>query len=310
MTLQRQKEILISIFVVLYSALFFLGFRLLLGGLNGWSVSATIIMALGAWLWCALMVSATAFVTNRTGMNIIVAVVPPLLLILFSLFSLASLIGALIVFFILLGMQKKMNGELNSRVSLKVIPVFYYPTRLAIFALLVAIITLSFPVLIQSFTNDRVAIPSQTVAFILRPFEPVIANMVPGYKTEATISQIIDAQIANQGLGSVPPELIAPQKASAIQQFGKQFGVALTGRETLSDIVAAWVNRYIQQIVSQNKFIAAGAVMAIAFLAVRAIVPIIAWPALLLIRLFLYIAQRIGLITLLKTQVTVERISL
>ena len=65
MTLQRQKELLIGVFVTLYSALFFLGFQLVVNRISSWSPFLVVVISIGALVWCALMAFAPSFLVER-----------------------------------------------------------------------------------------------------------------------------------------------------------------------------------------------------------------------------------------------------
>jgi hypothetical protein len=316
MTLQRQKELLIATFVALYSVLLFLGFQLFVSRATSWSTPVVIIIAIGSLIWCALMTCATAFVVNRSGSNILTCAIPPILLLILGVFRLDVAIGAIVVFVILIAVQRRLSWELNSRVNVHVIPVFSVATRHVIVALLISLITLSLPTLAQSFDRNQISIPPKTVATLISPFEGVIQNLLPGYTTGSTIDQMIDRQLRNQ-LSSipgaeavVPAELLSSQRATIRQEFSKQFGMPITGQETLADVLANIVNKYLRQMAAENRFVAIGFIIALTLVTVRIAVPVLVWPALFLIRIILRLSEQIGLITILRTQVTVERMSL
>lgn len=309
MTLQRQKELLIAVFVSLYSLLFFLGFQLVVNQSNIWGTPAAIIIGVGALIWCALMTCATAYVVNRSGSNVIVAAIAPILIYLISRLRLDALIGSVVVFAILIGVQRRLSWELSSRVNVHVIPVFSGATRLTIYALLVSLITLTVPALAESFDNNRIAIPPQYIATVISPMESVIKGMLPGYSSGSTIDEMIDEQLRAQAPNATPAELAAG-RALIRPEFSRRFGVNVTGRETLPDILAGTINKYLRQLAQDNRLIAIGFLIALTFLTVRVFVPLLVWPALFLINIFLRLSEQIGLITILKTQVTVERISL
>ena len=309
MTLQRQKELLIGVFVTLYSALFFLGFQLVVNRISSWSPFLVVVISIGALVWCALMACATSFVVNRSGSSVIVAALPALLLLFLGFLRLDSLIGASVVFLVLMGVQRKISWELNTRVNVHVIPVYYSAVRYVVFALLISLITLSIPSLLTSFDNNSIAVPADTFKLIIRPFESVIAGYLPGYTTDSTIDEIITRQLKSQY-----PDLSAPEinlaKPAVRQEFAKQFGTQLSGRETLADISAGWINKRLRQMAGDNRQVAVVFVIGVTFVAVRIIVPIIIWPVLFLVSIILRLSEQIGLITILRTQVTVERMSL
>lgn len=315
MTLQRQKEILIAVFVALYSVLFFLGFQLIITRATIWSLWAAVTLIIGSLIWCALITCATAFVVNRSGSNIFTCAIPSILLLGLGFFRLDVAVGAIVVFLMLLMVQRRLSWELSSRVNVHVIPVFSAATRQVIFALLISLITLSLPTLAKSFDNNQIAVPPSLIASLTAPFESLIQGLLPGYTNGSTIDQIIDRQLQNQlsslpGEALIPAQVIASQRTAIRQEFSRQFSMTLTGRETLPDILAGTMNKYLRQMAQENRLIAIIFVIALTFVTVRVIVPVVVWPTLFLIRIFLRLSEQIGLITILRTQVTVERISL
>lgn len=312
MTIQRQKEILIAVFVVLYSLLFFMGVVLYSGLGESRTTMATIVFAVGALLWCALMVTATAMATNRSGTNGIILAVPPLLLIILGKFTLDAIIGAILVVLLLLALQRKVSWEVNNHINFRVIRVLYESVRLGLYILLVVVITLSLPSIIKTFKNDQDVIPAKYIAAVSQPLEPVISRWLPGYKTDSTVDDMINFQLERQsgGLISANNPVVAAQKAEVRTQLGRQFGVTLTGRETVSDITSRVVNGYIFRLSQQNHYLAVGLVIIATFIAMRVVVPILIWPVLLVIKGFFYLANRIGLISIIKTTVEAERFTL
>lgn len=312
MTIQRQKEILIAVFVVLYSVLFFMGVVLYSGLGDNRTALATILFAAGGLIWTALMVTATAMAINRSGTNGIILTIPPLLLIILGKFTLDAMIGAILVVLLLLVLQRKVSWEVNNHIRFRITGVLYESARLGLYTLLVVVITLSLPNIIKTFKNDQDVIPAKYVTAVSQPLEPIIARWLPGYKTDSTIDGMINSQLERQAGGIIPVTnpLVAAQKAEIRNQLGRQFGVALTGRETVSDITSRVINGYIFKLTQQNHYLTVGVVIIVTFVAMRVLVPILIWPILLVIKGFFYLANRIGLISFVKTTVEAERFTL
>lgn len=312
MTIQRQKEILIAVFVVLYSVLFFMGVVLYSGLGDNRTALATILFAAGGLIWTALIVTATAMAINRSGTNGIILTIPPLLLIILGKFTLDAMIGATLVVLLLLVLQHKVSWEVNNHIRFRITSVLYESVRLGLYILLVVVITLSLPSVIQGFKNDQDVIPAKYIAAVSQPLEPVISRWLPEYKTNSTVDDMINVQLDRQAGGIIPVTnpLLAAQKAEIRNQLGRQFGVTLTGRETVSDVTSRVVNRYIFKLTQQNHYLTVGVVIIATFIATRVVVPILIWPVLLVIRMFFYLANRIGLISIIKTTVEAERFTL
>lgn len=312
MTIQRQKEILISVFVVLYSLLFFMGVVLYSGlGVNR-TGAATAALTAGALLWCALIVTATAMAVNRSGTSGIIVGIPPLLLVILGKFTLDAFVGAVLAALLLLALQRKITWEVNNHIRFRVTTVLYESVRLAIYTLLVAVITLSLPSIIQGFKSDHDVIPAKYFTVASRPLEPIIARWLPGYQTDNTIDQVIAAQVEQQtgGLVSADNPLLAGQIAAGREQFARQFGVSVRGDETISAVATRLLNDYIYALTQKNRYFTAAIVIIVTFIAMRVIVPILIWPVLAVIKGFFYVANRIGLVSFIKTTVEAERFTL
>lgn len=313
MSIERKKEVLIAIFVTLYTLLFFLGTILYAAPTDSPRLIMThIVMVFGALIWAALMVCATAFVTHRSGSNLIIALLPPIILIALSRLSLDSIIGALILFGILLILQRRLNWELTTRVKLQIVPIFYNSTRLALYALLVVLIALSIPIIIRQVETVQAIIPASYVSTTLRPLESIIAGMLPGYATNQTVDELIEASFKKQ-TSNLPFDDIGisqSQKVTARNELSQQYGMTLTGQETLADIIANVLNTNIQRLAQENRLFTVGLFILLAFLTTKTVIPLLIWPTLGFVRMFLYIAIRIGLISTIKTQVEVDRFTL
>ncbi len=310
MTLQRKKEIGIVSFVGLYTVLFFLLVAVLINDHQQWVSLTGMLVGLAGLGWVALMGTAMAFLFQRPNINIVLIAIPCVAVIFIGLFSLESLIGAALLAVFLLVAKRALTRDIESRVQFRVNSVFYWPTKIIIVGLIVSVITLTLPELRARLTAGELSLPLKTVEAVIEPVTPLISRLIPDYHAAATVDDIINAQLARQS-GSVapPPNLSQEQREVLRAQLAQQLGVELSGNETLARLLAVQANQYVQQLANQPGLVVLALLVA-AFLALRAIVPPLAWLVLSIAALLVYVSERVGLISLLKTQVTVERLSL
>lgn len=310
MTLQRKKEIGISIFLVLYSIIFFFGFTVMVEREVAFNSPGSIVVAIAGLFWVAFMSSGLAFITTRAGTNYLLALLPALVVLLAG-FSVASIVGAIMVVLMLFAAQKRLQMEIQTRVKANVTPIFYGATKLIAWAGLLALISLAFPQVSKDFSDDQIAIPEKYIASAVKPIEPLVANFLPGYQPGSTVDGLVDAQLASQQ-AELPPGAVFPPDAHStlLREFSKSIGQDLTGRETMATIVTNVINNFLRNLTQQSNIVFSLLLIGISLLAVRAIIPFLVWPAMLLIMGIIKLSTQTGLIGIVKTQITVDRMTL
>lgn len=298
-------------FTTVYSLAFFLVMRLLIESGQAWSILFMAVAVVGSLIWTAILASAVAFTANRTGTSILLLILPPLTLLTAAPLSMAALIGMLFVAASVFTAQQAIQQEIKSRVMFKVAPIFRGGIRILIFGLVVAIIVITVPLSRDAGRNSTLHVPDKYIAAILIPASPIIRNFIPNYTNQTTINDIIDAQV-NQQIKSLPEgvELLPGQRDRARIELSRQLGINLAGSETVPHIAAAFINKHIEGLADGNRIIVIVAVVAIALLLFRTLAHVMVWPTLGLVAILVDVARRIGLISIIKTQVTVERMHL
>ncbi len=310
MTLQRQKELTIVGFASLYSLLYFLLVALLLRGQSSSTVFSIVIIVAGL-LWVAIMASALAFASRRLGVSMSLTVIPALAVMIVGRVSLEAIIGGiLLAVFILIG-RSVMARDMESRIKFAIRPMFWSGSKALLFGLLVVITTLALPVVTTSVQGGEIRVPRAYVNTVLRPASPIIEKYLPQYTPDTTVNQIIAAQIAQQTL-ELPPGIPYPpdQHAQILKELSRQLGVPLGGHETIPDLVANWINVRLQRLAEQNGILLVIILVVLVLLTLRALIPLLMLPVIMFIKILVYISQRIGLVALMKTQVTIERLHL
>lgn len=310
MTLQRQKELIIVGIASLYSLFYFMLVALLLRG-QAVSTVFGIVVAVAGLLWVAVIAAALAFASRRLGVSMALAIIPAVVVILVGRVSIEAIIGGiLLAAFILIG-RSVVAKDMENRLKFAVRPIFWSGSRVLLFGLLVAIITLALPIVTTNIRGGEVGISRAYTDTLLRPAAPLIEKYIPQYTPDKTVNQIISAQIAEQG-EELPPGYTLPpdQHAQVLEELSKQLGIPLIGNETIPDIVAAWINVRIQRLANQNSILLVIILVVLVLLTLRALIPLLLLPVILFVKTLVYISERIGLVALMKTQVTIERLHL
>lgn len=308
MTLQRKKEIGVVALTVIYSALFWLGVGqfLRLAPLPGWLPLVLVTMA--ALLWVVL-VDFTFMITPLLASTAAVIAVSGLVVALTGGFTVAALAGAALLMVFLATAKQLIRREVGTRVRYSTSQIFFAGSRLTLLGLVMAMAGLFLPHLSESIFAERIAVPEEYVSWAVRPLDPFIARLFPGFNQAQTVDELIDAQLAQQlPAGTVVPE---GQRAALRAELARQLGAgALAGNETFSQLAAERFNAAMRDIAQRSPFVLALAFIIIMLLAFKALLPFLAWPVIGGLAILMLLARVIGLTYLVRTEATVERITL
>lgn len=311
MTLQRKKEIGIVVFVALYTFLFFLLIAVLLAGQRVQASALSVVAIVGGLLWTALMATALAFLGTRPAARYILALLPALTLVVLGQITAAAFAGAFLLFVILLAAEWMIRVEVSGRVTFQVLRIFRSGASLLLMGFLISLIALSFPAVREDIKQGDVGIPQAYVDTVVKPATPLIAQYVEGFTPESTVNDLINVQIAKQTAQLPPGYTISPdERQRVLTSLSDQFGIPIQGNETVPIIATEVINQYLQNIANGSGPFVIVILIVIAALALRALVGLLVWPALVLIAALVHFSDRIGLIVRVKTQAVVERIHL
>jgi len=306
----HKKVISLGTVSALYSVLFFLIAALLMSDPDGISLPFIAIFAGAALVWCALMSCVMAFMADNAALGAVMALVAALPLVLISR-SLPGIVGAIMVMITLIVSRSLFAYEVNSRVAFSTRSIFWRGTKIVILGLSIALTALAFPLVKNGVQSGNIVLPVSYVASVTKPLTPLLSNYFPGYSSTSTVDQIIAAQIAEQVKDLPPGFTVDSGQTERIKaDLGRRLGVDLRGNETVAVIVANYVNNYVQKLAEGDGVVMIAVLIVITLLALRAVIPVLAWPTLAIIAAIIYLAQRIGLIVVLRTQVTIERMRL
>lgn len=307
MTLQRKKEIGVVAITCIYSAIFWLGLGQFLRLAPLASVGPLILVVLAAVVWVVL-IDFTLMITPLLASTVVVALFSGAMVAVTGL-SVAAAIGAVLLMIFLATAKQLIMREVGSRVRYSTTQFFYASSRLTLLGLIIAVASLSLPHLSESIFQEQVAIPEDYLAWAARPFDPIVARLFPGFSQNSTVDDLLNAQLASQ----LPPGVTVPegQKVALRAELARQLGAGtLSGRETFSQLAAQRLNVALKDLAARSPFILALAFIIIIFLALKALLPLLAWPVLGGLALLMMLARTIGLTYLVRTEATIERLTL
>lgn len=311
MTLQRKKEIGIVVLVTLYTFLFFLLVAVMIGGEAAGVSAVTIVAAIGGLLWVAFMACALSFLANRPPTKVMLAAMAAVALAVFGQLTLAALVGAALLFIMILLASSVIRGEMNNLVQFQVYRIFRVGSSLLLGGLLIAFTALSFPEIREEVRSGQTLVPQAYVDTVVKPATPIISQYIEGFTPESTVNDLINVQIAKQ-TAQLPPGFIVPpqERDRVLRSLSEQFGVPVAGGETVSVISTRVLNQYLQDIAARGGPLVTLILIILAVLTLRTLVALLVWPALAFVAAVVYVSERVGLIFKVKTQAVVERIHL
>lgn len=309
MTTVAKKELGLLALLTGVSALVVLVYVIFLPvAVEAWVVA--LFLALLVLVWQALWLMALSL-GRRKAITAGLCVVPALIVVVISRFSPVAAGGALLlVVFSLLAARTLVRDEAN-RLYYRTTDFFTNAARLLALGVLITLTSLAWPILTDSIKNTRFTISERQVAPFLKPIEPVIQDFFPGYTATASIDDLINASLAEEKKNLPPGAVIDPvQEERMRQDVKRRLGGNITGNEGLAAVVAGKINRQINAMTSQNPLQASILLAVLAFLTLRALLPFVVWPTLVLVALLMKLAVALKLAQVRTENVTLERLRL
>jgi hypothetical protein len=257
-------------------------------------------------LWLLAMALALALVRHKAAVAALVTG-PPLIALAMGRFTAGALGGALLLLISLWLAQRSYWYEQQSRIAYRTSHLFGVGTKTLTIGLILALAGLALPAIEGKIEREGLAIDERYVEFVVRPLTPLIEGLLPNYNSTASIDELIDSQIAAQGSSEILNEA---QRAQIRQQIAAQFGQSIEGKETLGHLVTLRLNASLEKITRANAFTVSLVVIVLAFLTLRAAVPLIVWPLLGGIAFLVWGLRSVGLMRLQETNTTVQRLEM
>lgn len=309
MTNAAQKQIGIVVFTLLASAAALTTYVALLpAATTAWPLAAMLLVCFVVWLAVMLL---TLAICRRAVSVILLTLVPGLVAIVISGFSPVVAGGALLLAIFTLLCQRTIVRDEQNRVYYRTAHFFSGAARLLALGLFIMLTSLAWPVVSDSVKTTRFEISDRQVAPFMRPIEPIIRDFFPGYSSDASIDELIDASLAEEKKKLPPGAVIDPvQEAQIRADLKTRLGENVTGNEGLASVVAGRINRQINDLAAQNPIQASVLLAVLAFLTLRALLPFVVWPTLGVLALLVKLAVQGHLVTISTQTVEMERLSL
>lgn len=260
--------------------------------------------------WVASMAIALATVRYKTSVAVLV-VAPTVIIIALSKLSVIAIGGAALLGIFTLMAQRTFTREMHNRIRYRTTEIFGVGLRLLTLGFMIGLLGLSW----SSFTGEgsvyRFQVAEQQLAPLMKPLEPIVRNFLPTFRSDLTVDQFIQQEIEKQ-TNQLPPGVTLPpgQLAQSRAELSQRFGEQLSGQETLTTLVTHRINNSIGALAEENVLLVTLVLIIIAFLTLRALLPLLVWPLLGIVALLVLALRAIGLLHIQDTQVTVERLSL
>jgi hypothetical protein len=182
--------------------------------------------------------------------------------------------------------------------------VFAPGMRHMVTGMLLAAAGIALPYVQGEISETGLVVSPEYVALVLRPLQPFLQDIVPVLDADTDIDTIIDNQIRQQG--GDPATLSSGERQRIHQQVSDQFKVTVTGRESLSEVVAGRINDTLRRVTQANALIISLVAVVVAFLTIRAVIPILSRILLVGVLAAIWLGCRVGLLSVRKEMVEAE----
>ncbi|MDP3997618.1 MAG: hypothetical protein Q8P73_03930 [bacterium] len=308
MTTTATKETILIIIAALFSVVNFLIFSAVATLHPTGAVTALLIILNTLWL---VVIALAMFLSRSLWSKAALTIVPSFAVTLAGAGAAGALGGAFLLLVSLLVGLRSIKREAANRINYTTWYMFGPGLRIIVIGLILALAGLLLPELRQVIAQDGLQISEQQTAAIIKPIQPLLKDYLPTTDTNANIDDLIDAQVKQQTGGAITAADISDeQRAEIKQQISRQFNQPITGQETLASVVTTRVNNTLRNLTQNNALLVALVIIVLAFLTLRALVPIVVWVLLLLMIIVVYLTRKTGLAKLEEQQITSHRLTL
>lgn len=265
------------VFVFIYSLLFFFAAAVYLKVQPQDNLLILVLLSFIALLWVAVVAVAIAFAQQPGSMALLIVGTSFALMVagFMTRVFIPAIMAALIMAFALGISRLILRREMMNRVTFRVRHVFTHGARSITLGLIVALAALAWPYVTQELVApDKIGIPEEQVARLLRPIEPFVHNLISGFQPSSSPN--------NQ--------------------------IAVTVAETSVTIVTNTINFQLRALAERSPWLLTLIILLIIILAAHAIVPFIVWPILALIGGIVALLRQVGMVYLARSQATIERL--
>ncbi len=294
MTASSKKEFAILAFVSIYTIIFFAIAASFFRGQQEWSVSIGSALGITGIVWAACVALTGACLGEKRYVPFILSFVPASSLWVVGGFTIPALIGAGTVFLLGWSAQQTIAHELVSHIKIRIATVFAAGVKMLLLGMLLSFIVLSVPLIRESIVSGNMNIPEEYIVSIATFISPVLEQTIPVYSPDKTIDEVLGEDAADI--------------AAAKDELSKELNIAITGKETGPVLIARIVREYVKRNASGDGLMVTVVVIAVAFIAVRTLVPIIAGVVLAVIAILFWVMKKSHLITTVERELPVQSI--
>lgn len=228
-----------------------------------------------------------------------------------GLFSAPAIIGGVLLLVFMESASRMIATDTHDRINVRLYKMLLPGLRLLLTGLALATVALLLPLVRTQVSSGKIFIPTDSIELALRPAAPILQNIIPGYSPDSTVDDLIDVQL-NKQRQSLPPGILlgSGQRDQTRQALSETLGVGLTGSETVADILTIYTNTYIQRLADQSGLVVTTILIVIGLVAVRAIVPLLAWLALGVAYSLFWVLRRFDFVRITQTQLPVQQLQL
>ncbi|MFH1354274.1 MAG: hypothetical protein ABIH36_03205 [bacterium] len=308
MTRQQKKEAGLVTATLVCSLLLFWAFAASIASLP--HVILIILLLILTLAWVGLAAITFSLATSKISRSALV-LVPAVFVVLVGQVHVGSLVAALLLVILLASAQRQLIQNIQSRIKYNTAQIFSPGARLILIGLVVVLAGLSIAPVNENLSSSSLKIPQKFVEIIIKPAERIITSMLPGYTSNSTIDQLIEAKLQSDTGTLSPGFSISPEEfASFHQDLTASYGLPISGQETLPALVTAYINQALLNLTKNSPLFTVLLALVTFLLVARLLVPILLWPTLGIIVILINLAQRAELLFLITLQEPVERLQL
>ncbi len=308
LTRQQKKEAGLVTATVILSALVMWQLASAVGGGVHPLTAALLIMVVLA--WTAVMALSLALAASRASWYALV-LGPPLVVAIVGLARVGAIVAALILILCLAAARRSLTGEISNRIKYRTKQIFSKGVRLLLIGLAAVLAGFSADPFISNLRISGFHIPPELVETALQPAQGIIANMLPGYTPSSRVDELIEQQIRAQSGQLSPEQPVTPGQLAAVRrQLSRTYGLPITGRETVPQLITMYVNRYLNNLTQAIPLLITVLALSAFLLVARLVIPVLVWPVLGITYLLIRAGQRVNFLFLITVQESVERLRL
>lgn len=226
-------------------------------------------------------------------------------------FKVNAMVGAVIFLVSMAGAARVISDEIDNRIEFGVRVVYRAGVRLLVIGFVIVGLSYLFPLIVTYINTNEALVKAEEVDPFIKPVEPLLTQVMPSYKAEQNVDDLIDARLAEEEK-KLPAGMTLPSNARDLvkAELAKSTGTTLTGKETMSTIVAGIINKYIGPTTHEYPHFFAGLVIFLLYITVYPFVSLLAWPTLAVIAVLLALLRSARVVEIKTDSIQVQRLTL